>query len=127
MEFFVKSKRKIQAIDITKQVEEEVKGKGSGVVHVFVPHCTTAVFVNEFEPNICQDYEKLVSLLQHEKWKHDDVDDNAYAHLANALIGNSVCVPVENNELVLGTWQRVILMELDGPRSRRVKCTFVKV
>ncbi len=125
MEFSVKSTKKIESIDITSEVEALVKEKGSGVLHVFVPHCTTAIILNEFEPNICSDYEKLVKLLMKEKWKHDEIDNNAVAHLASVVLGSGVCIPIENSCLVLGTWQRVILMELDGPRTRRVKCTFI--
>ncbi len=126
-EITVKSSKKIQAIDITSEVEKiarEKAGKENGVVHIFVPHCTVAIFVNEFEPKICEDYEKLATLLQMEKWKHDNADNKTYAHLANVIFGSSACIPVENGKLILGTWQKVILMELDGPKTRKVICNF---
>jgi secondary thiamine-phosphate synthase enzyme len=51
---------------------------------------------------------------------HNSIDDNAEAHLLSALISPSLTVPTENGKLHLGTWQRIMLVELDGPRKRRV-------
>jgi secondary thiamine-phosphate synthase enzyme len=56
----------------------------------------------------------------HAGWLHDRIDDNAQAHIKAALLGPSELVPVRGGELLLGTWQRLILMEFDGPRTRQV-------
>ena len=123
-EFSVESKKQIEAIDVTSRVEA-LLDKKDGVAVVFVPHATCALFVNEFEPNIKSDYEKLFGLLKKEAWKHDEIDDNAAAHLASALVGASVVVPVEGGRLALGQWQRIILIELDGSRKRMVCVSFL--
>ena len=123
-EFTVSSTKQIEAIDITQKVEGLI-GVKEGIAVVFVPHTTCALFVNEFEPNIKSDYEKLFAFLKRKEWKHNEIDDNAHAHLANVLIGSSVVVPIENGKLALGEWQKIILMELDGPRKRTVKISFV--
>ena len=124
-EFSVESRKKIEAIDVTSKVESLI-GVKEGTAIVFVPHATCALFVNEFEPNLVLDYEKLFALLRREKWAHDDIDDNAAAHLASALVGSSVVVPVEKGRLALGVWQRIVLMELDGPRKRKVSLVLVR-
>lgn len=120
--FEVQSKKRVEAIDITPQVNKAIKEDGieQGVAFVYVPHCTACLIVNEFEPNIKEDYEKLFSELEKRDWKHNIIDDNAAAHLGSALAGTSRFFFVERGSLVLGTWQRVILVELDGPRKRSV-------
>lgn len=126
--FEVSSKKRVEAIDVTKQVEKAVQEEGvkNGVVFVYVPHCTCALIVNEFEPNIKEDYETLFSELEKRGWKHNMIDDNAAAHLASAAAGTQNFFLVEDNKLVLGTWQRVILMEMDGPRKRKVFLKMLK-
>ncbi|MEM0475186.1 MAG: secondary thiamine-phosphate synthase enzyme YjbQ [Candidatus Norongarragalinales archaeon] len=127
-EFKVSSSKQIQAIDVTSEVEAIVRREKwrDGVLFVFVPHCTAALIVNEFEPNIAADYEKYFSELRKQCWSHDEIDDNAAAHLGSAIAGSERFFFVKNGELVLGTWQRVILMELDGPRDRCVLLEFVE-
>lgn len=123
----VKTRKKTEAVDVTDAVEESLKGeKGDGLLFVFTPHCTCGLFVNEFEPNIAADYEELFGLLEERDWKHDEIDDNAAAHLASAVAGSSFLLPVRGGRLELGTWQRVILMEFDGPRQRRLLLRFLK-
>jgi secondary thiamine-phosphate synthase enzyme len=127
-EFPVSSSKQIQAIDVTSEVERVVKNEKwkDGVLFVFVPHCTAALIVNEFEPNIAADYEKYFGESRKQRWRHDEIDDNAAAHLASALAGSEKFFFVKNGTLVLGTWQRLILMELDGPRERGILLKFVK-
>jgi secondary thiamine-phosphate synthase enzyme len=59
-------------------------------------------------------------------WLHDRIDNNAHAHIKAALLGPSELVPVQSGGLLLGTWQRLILMEFDGPRKRRVSVTLLR-
>jgi secondary thiamine-phosphate synthase enzyme len=125
-EFRVSSQKQVQAIDVTDEVEAIIKKEKwrDGVLFVFVPHCTAALIVNEFEPHIAADYEKYFAELRKQRWEHDSIDDNAAAHLGSAIAGSEKFFFVKNGELVLGTWQRVILVELDGPRDRRVLVEF---
>lgn len=124
--FSVSSRKRVEAIDVTAEVQQAVSDSGleAGLAAVFVPHTTCALFVNEFESNLVQDCEKFFSSLAPGSWKHDSVDGNAGAHLVNSLVGVSKVFLVEGGKLVLGSWQSVVLLELDGPRSRRVmlKC-----
>ena len=123
-EFFVKTKRKFQVIDITANIQEIVDRAvvAEGLCCVFVPHATAAVTINEnADPNIGEDLqEALAKLIPEGIWRHDQIDDNAAAHIKAAIIGPSEMVPVKNGKLVLGTWQSLMLLEFDGPRERKV-------
>jgi secondary thiamine-phosphate synthase enzyme len=115
---------RIAVVDITERVEEVVSSSGvrNGLCVVHVPHATAAVMLNEMEPRLALDYVKLVHELfkPGADWAHNAIDHNAHAHLAAAFIGSSRLIPVKDGRLVRGTWQNIILLELDGPRSRRV-------
>ena len=123
-EFFVKTKRKFQVIDITAKVQEIVERAAAqeALCCVFIPHSTAAVTVNEnADPNIGEDLqEALAKLIPEGIWRHDRIDDNAAAHIKAAIIGPSEMVPVKNGTLLLGTWQSLMLVEFDGPRERKV-------
>ncbi|MCE5238553.1 secondary thiamine-phosphate synthase enzyme YjbQ [bacterium] len=114
-----------QIVDITSQVAAAIAAAGDGLACISVPHCTCAVYVNENESGLVQDTLALMDKLSQGAWRHDRIDSNADAHLAATLIGNAVCLPIQSGKLVLGTWQRVMLVELDGPRRRTVHVTVV--
>ena len=118
-----------QVLDITNEVATIVKNNdvSSGLCTVSVPHCTCAVYINEHEEGLVHDVLTLVSgLVGEQEWHHNRIDHNAGAHLGATLLGNFVQIPVEGNNLVLGTWQRIQLIELDGPRHRRVNVTLIR-
>ncbi len=123
-DFFVKTARKYQVIDITPRVQEIVEQDGStdGLCCVFVPHATAAVTINEnADPNIGEDLQDaLAKLIPEGIWRHDRIDGNAAAHIKAAILGPSETVPVKDRRLVLGTWQSLMLVEFDGPRQRKV-------
>jgi secondary thiamine-phosphate synthase enzyme len=121
----VSSQRRRQLIDVTSFVQEAVSASGisEGLCHVFVPHTTAGVMLNEnADPAVGQDllaaYEKL---LPEVAWRHSE--GNSDAHLLSSLIGVSVCVPISASELQLGRWQAVYFVELDGPRRRELWLT----
>ncbi len=123
-DFFVKTARKYQVIDITPRVQEIVEQDGStdGLCCIFVPHATAAVTINEnADPNIGEDLQDaLAKLIPEGIWRHDRIDGNAAAHIKAAILGPSETVPVKDGRLVLGTWQSLMLVEFDGPRQRKV-------
>ena len=115
----------VQAHDVTEEVRRAVRasGVGQGIVLVSVPHTTCAVCVNENEAGLRADLERLGRqildpLRARGPFEHDRVDDNARAHLTSLLLGHQTTLPIEAGEPVLGTWQRIFLLELDGPRQR---------
>ena len=113
--------RREEIVDITDRVREVVRGK-SGLAVVYSLHTTTAVTVNEGETGLMEDIiSRLSELVPYSAgYRHDRIDNNADAHIKASIIGNSVIVPVSNGELLLGTWQRILFIEFDGPRRRRV-------
>lgn len=119
-EFSVRTRSKFDSIDITEQVSEAVKGISEGVAYVIVKHTTCAITINEAESGLMKDYlnwaKKLVP--PEGEYEHNLIDNNGHAHVISSIIGNSRIVPITNGRLDLGTWQRIILLEFDGPRTR---------
>ena len=123
--FSVDTRESQQAFDVTDSVQEIVRRSGvaAGLCHVMVLHSTAALVVNETDdPNIGSDLITALarSVPEHAGWLHDRIDDNAHAHIKAALLGPSELVGVRGGELLLGTWQRLILLEFDGPRQRQI-------
>jgi secondary thiamine-phosphate synthase enzyme len=123
-EFCIKTSRKNQIIDITAKVLEIVRKRAvaAEICCVYTPHATAAIRINEnADPNICEDIlEALAKLIPEGIWRHDRIDNNGAAHIKASLIGPSEAIPVKDGKLLLGTWQAVMLVKLDGPRERRV-------
>jgi secondary thiamine-phosphate synthase enzyme len=119
----VRTARRTQLIDITRQVREAVSGDGAAAL-VFVPHTTAGVTINEHaDPAVARDFEAALERLVGEDWgwKHIEAgEENAPSHVRAALMGPQVLVPLRDGELALGTWQGIFFCELDGPRSRTV-------
>jgi len=120
----VRSERREELIDITRLVAEAVSASGvaEGIAHVWCPHTTAAITVNEAaDPSVARDIVAgLVRMVPREAgWQH--AEGNADAHLKAAVLGASASVPVSGGRLALGTWQGVFFCEFDGPRSRRVE------
>ncbi len=116
--------RREDLVNITKDVEGVVEESGikNGLVLVYVPHATAALVVNEDEPGLRQDVlSKLLELLpRNGRYLHNRVDDNANAHLASTILGTHRVFPLVNGRIVRGTWQEIMLLDMDGPRTRRV-------
>ena len=123
-EFTVRTSARFQVVDITREVERIVEESGvcRGMALVFAPHATAAIIANEAEPGLMEDVLTWIrEVFQPERaWRHNRIDDNAHAHLASAFIGASRLFPVWDCRLVRGTWQNIMLVEMDGPRTRRV-------
>lgn len=126
-EFRVRSTRKYEMLDVTRQVNDIVRQAGldEAICSVYVTHATAAVIVNENDdPNVCEDVlAALDRIIPEGIWRHDRVDGNAAAHIKAAILGPGETIPVRQRQLLLGTWQAVMLVELDGPRERRVVVT----
>lgn len=122
MRFQVSTAGRIDVLDITDRVAEAVPADVDGTCTVFVEHTTAGICINEHEPRLLDDIETFVSeLAPDEGWRHDELDGNADAHLRSMLLGRSVTIPVTGGDLDLGTWQSVLFVECDGPRSRTVR------
>lgn len=125
MEFTVETEARLTTANVTDRVADAVPDDlESGTCTAFVRHTTAGLLVQEDEPNLRADLESfLADLVPDEGHAHDRLDGNADAHLRAALVGPDVTVPVENGDLALGTWQSILLVECDGPRTRTISVT----
>jgi secondary thiamine-phosphate synthase enzyme len=118
-------------IDITPDVRSAIRESGvkCGLVHLFVKHSTAALTTIECETGVLSDLRKALSVLAPDTitYAHDKKwgDGNGRSHVKAALVGPSITIPVENGELLCGTWQQIVLLELDvnAGRERSVVCT----
>ncbi|MFW5902965.1 MAG: secondary thiamine-phosphate synthase enzyme YjbQ [archaeon] len=120
------TQKEMQVIQLTDKIREKLNESKEeikeGLLHVYAPHATGAVIINESaDPNVRKDIiNKLKDLFpKDDDYKHDRIDNNAHSHLMSTFIGCSETVPIKNNELKLGTWQNISFIETDGPRSKR--------
>lgn len=110
-------------VDITDHVQEAITQSGiaSGLCHVFVPHTTAGLTLNEgWDPAVSSDVLRTLERLIPWKQGYRHVEGNSAAHIKASLCGNSVTIPFQERRLLLGTWQRIFLAEFDGPRHRRI-------
>lgn len=110
-------------VDVTEQVRGIVRATGvsAGICHVYVPHTTAGITVNEgADPAVAQD---IVGHLDRDvPWgaAYQHFEGNSAAHIKAVLVGHAATVFVEEGDLALGTWQAIFLCEFDGPRQREV-------
>lgn len=118
----ISTDERLQVVDITTQVQHAIPDGATGTVTIFSQHTTTGVTINEAERRLIGDFETALSeLISDTGWAHDQIDDNADSHVRSMLLGPSETVPVSDGELQLGTWQSILLVECDGPRSRTIQ------
>ncbi len=126
-EIVFRSSSQHEVIDVTSAVARIVAEAGveDGLCSVYVPHATAAIVINENDdPNLCTDLlEALGKLVPEGVWRHDRIDHNGAAHIKAAILGPGETIPVRGGRLLLGTWQAIMLVDLDGPRQRRVIVT----
>lgn len=123
----INSRERIQAIDITPEVSRLVadSGVGDGICHLYVPHTTAAVTINESaDPAVAVDILGGLARLAPSDRPYLHREGNSDAHIKSTLVGVSQSVPVAGGRLLLGTWQGIFFCEFDGPRKRKI---FVKV
>jgi secondary thiamine-phosphate synthase enzyme len=127
----VTSRQEGDILNITPQVEKAVAESGvkTGLVHLFVQHSTAALTTIEYEPGVLMDLKRALSVLAPDEaeYAHNSRwgDGNGRSHVKAAVVGPSITVPVENRQLLCGTWQQLVLLELDvnAGRKRTVVCT----
>ncbi len=124
MSFTVPTSLRVEVKDITREVVAEVEKSKvkNGIVLVYVPHSTAALFINENESGLVKDLTWMVKEIipKGRSFEHNRIDNNAWSHLASALLGCSLTLPVTGGRIERGTWQNIFLVELDGPRNRKV-------
>lgn len=127
----VTSQHEGDILDLTKDVKNVIRESGirNGIVHLFVQHSTAALTTIEFEPGVLADLKRSLSVLAPDTipYAHDTKwgDGNGRSHVKAALVGPSLTAPVTGGALACGTWQQIVLLELDvnAGRERTVLCT----
>ena len=123
----VKSKSRVEFIDVTGMVQETVKEAGvqDGICYLYVPHTTAGITINEgADPSVQRDIQNTLSRLIPQDVNYFHREGNADAHIKSTIVGTSVHVIVEGGKLLLGTWQSIFFCEFDGPRHRRIAIKF---
>jgi secondary thiamine-phosphate synthase enzyme len=124
-EIRLRTERRTQLVDITRQVREAVADARGSAVLVFVPHTTAGVTINEHaDPAVARDLEAALERIVDDGWPWQHVEageENAPSHVRASLMGPSVLVPLAGaGSLDLGIWQGIFFCEFDGPRDRQV-------
>jgi secondary thiamine-phosphate synthase enzyme len=119
--------KRVEIQDITGEVDAVLKNSGvkDGLLNIYSRHSTSAVVINENEPGLVRDFQLALQKLVPEGagYQHDRIDNNADSHIRGFLLGGSQTIPVENGVMMLGTWQSIFFVELDGPRQRKLIVT----
>jgi len=124
--FTVATHRKREILDITDQVAKLLP-EGSGVCFLNVLHTTAALATADLDPGTDLDMlDAFEAMMPKLRYRHPHNPEHVPDHILSTLIGTGLSLPVDGGEFVLGTWQRVILVELDGPRRRDLILQFLK-
>jgi secondary thiamine-phosphate synthase enzyme len=119
----VKTGSRTELLDMTSRVQEVVRQSGvsEGVCHLFVPHTTAAVTINEnVDPTVKADILMVLNKVISDREPYRHSEGNSPAHIKASLFGPQLTILVSQGRLVLGTWQGVFFCEFDGPRSRKL-------
>jgi len=122
-EFSVSTQERYQLVEITGEVEKIISESGirEGLCLVFVPHSTAAIILTENEEGLKKDWlmvlKKLTSGFD---FLHNRIDNNADSHILSGVLGQGKTLAIKEGKLIRGIWQQIFLVELDGPRIRRV-------
>lgn len=129
--FTIETQERLELIDLTDRVMTHLRGAPirEGIISLWSLHTTSALFINESQQalqtdirNFLEEFADRERYYQHNDPQHSDCSrGNADAHLRAMLLGHSLTLQVSGGEIVLGKWQRVLLAELDGPRTRTLR------
>ncbi len=129
-ELVVKSQKKKQVLDITEIINQEISAGDfkNGLCHLFILHTTACLTCADLDPGgTDQDYlDAFEALMPKLNYRHPHNPPHVVDHILSSIISPSLTVPVKEGELILGQWQRVVLIELDGPREREIVINFTK-
>jgi len=119
----IKTNSQVELQEITDRVRDIVAASGikDGICHIFVPHTTAGILVNEHaDPSVVEDIAAQLDEMVPQKESYRHLEGNSPAHIKASIIGDSRTLFIEGGKLALGTWQGVFFCEFDGPRNRSV-------
>ena len=124
----IRTSRRTELQDVTDKIDLAVREShcSSGVCHLFVPHTTAGILINEgYDPDVARDMEAAFDRLIPDSPAFRHAEGNSDSHIKTALVGTSETVWIENGRLSLGQWQRIFFAEYDGPRARQLRLKIV--
>lgn len=124
----LRTSRHTELRNVTTEVEKIVRASGcqSGVCHLYVPHTTAGVLINEgYDPDVARDMEGAFDRLVPDSPHFKHSEGNSDSHIKTALVGSSTTVWIEGGRLSLGRWQQIFFAEFDGPRTRELRVKIV--
>lgn len=129
-EISVRTNKKLEILDVTEGIRKVVRKSDikAGLVNLWISHTTAALAVNEYDVDLWEDILKAMERLvpvkadyrHNAKYRWSAREQNAHAHIINCMIKPDVTIPLNNGRIQLGTWQSVLFIELDGPRTRSI-------
>ena len=126
----LKTHKKREVVDITEELEQFLKEEfsaGSGLCTVFLTHTTAALITADMDPGADEDMlDAFNKLIPDIKFRHPHNPEHMPDHILSAMLGGSLSLLVDTGKIVLGTWQRIVLVEFDGPRERNIVVSFQK-
>ena len=125
----VKTGAKTELIDITSEIRNLVRSSSikEGFCMLYVPHTTAAVTINESaDPSVKSDILMILNKIIPWEAEYRHLEGNSPAHIKSTIVGASELIAIENEKLVLGTWQGIFFCEFDGPRNRKVNVQLFK-
>lgn len=126
---YIKTRKRVEAIDITDQILEFVKESGvrDGVIFIYIPHTTAGLTINEnADPSVIEDILNKTSELIPRSSNYKHLEGNADSHIKSSIFGVSHQLLIEDGRVILGTWQGIFFLEFDGPRERKVYLKILK-
>lgn len=117
----IQTARRTQLLNVTEQIQKLVRESGceNGVCHLYVPHTSASVLINEgYDPDVVRDMEVTLDRLIPQQGDYKHCEGNSDSHIKVALLGTSETVFIEQGKLGLGRWQMIFFAEFDGPRTR---------
>jgi secondary thiamine-phosphate synthase enzyme len=124
MRLRIRTTKRNEVLDITERLDGLVRGENfrRGLCHLFLLHTTAALTTADLDPGTDLDMlDAFGAMFPRLRYRHPHDPSHVGEHIMSSLIGASLVVPVEAGSLLLGTWQRVVLIEFSGPRERDIE------
>lgn len=124
----IATNKKKEIIDITDEIAKVVQKneKTDGICFLFIKHTTAALTTADLDPGTDLDMlDAFEAIMPKLKYRHPHNPPHVTDHILSSIIGASIAIPYTNKELDLGTWQRIVVVELDGPRRREITCRII--